>query len=181
MKGITVQHKRVYETLIKKGVYRAEEKYVSENLVKPYKFMMNKFGWTNIPIFLGPVGYNSEFSGARFESDYIAMEFDIPDEYVKIQRYYDWSDFIYFTEIPWEFEGVFDTKKFPTLESWANTIMDISEDLASAIEFKDPLQFTVPELRKEWLIDINSNLLKLDKKHNGTGGRAILQSLKRYK
>lgn len=178
---ITIQHKEVYNHLMKLGNYKASMSNVSDILRKPYKFMMKEFNWESCPIFLAPVGHYVEFGGAKFDNDSIAIELEVPDEYIKIQRYYDWSDFVYFTDCPWEFENAFNVDKFPNIESWAKTILDIKDDIARADSLNDPLQATVIELKKEWIKDTTTNLSKLDDEHNGTGGMSLLERLEKYK
>ena len=181
MRLTTVQHKEVYKILINTGEYRASEEFVSEILIKPYRFMQKQLGFNNTPIFSGIVGHYVDFGGARFEDDYIAIELEIPDEFIKIQRYYDWSDFIYFTELPWEFKEVCNVDKFETVEDWAVTIMDISGNISKADEHKDALQATVEYLKKDWVIGTLEDLSKLEEECNDNGGRAILKDLSHYR
>ena len=181
MRVITVQHKDVYKGLRKDGISRATEEYVSENLVKPYRFMQTYFRWESTPIFLGVVGHNVNYGGAKFDENSIAMEFEIPDEYVKIQRYYDWSDFIYFTELPWEFNDTCNVEKFGSVNEWALTIMNIKHDIARAARFRDPLQASVEMLNIDWLVDTLENLDKFQQDYNDNGGVNVLESLSKYK
>lgn len=181
MRCITVQHKSVYEDYIKKNKkYRANYTNVSDILVKPYKFMQDYFNWKSTPIFLVPEGHYIEMGGAKFRDGSVAIELDIPDKYVKIQRYYDWSDFIYFTENSWEFEGASNVDKFKTVEDWAKTIMDIKDSIAKADEYKDPLQATIEFILPSWLICVSYNLDKLAEMHDQTGGRNKLNRLRDY-
>jgi len=179
MKCITVQHKEAYKELMSTGIYKAKRENISDIMRKPYKFMQEQFGWNSTPIFLSPIGHYIEMGGAKFGTDAVAIEFDIPDELCKVQRYYDWSDFVYFTDCPGEFEDACNVDKYKTIEEWAKTIMNIN--IADADKFKDPVQITVKELRKEWITDVVSDTLRLDSSHNGSGGAEKLKELKYYK
>ena len=175
MRCITVQHKNVLEILQSKGVYQADVARVSSNLKEPYQFMKEYFHWSSIPIFLIPVGYYSEMGGAKFGEDYVAIELEIPDELCKLQKYYDWTDFIYFVEQQSEFDDVFNTNKYPTVYDWGRTIVDISKE--EALNSKEAIQVTVEELKKEWVITVTKDLTQLEDKYNGTGGQNVLCSL----
>lgn len=176
MKCITVQHKSVLKQLYKDGIYKADLSRVSENLVKPYEFMMKHFGWKSCPIFLSPIGFNTNMGGAKFMDGYIAIELDIPDELCKVQRYYDWTDFIYFTECPGEFEDACNVDKFESVEDWAKTILDIGIDYNNM----DPLQVTVELLQYNWILSTTDNLDKLCDEQNDNGGDYKLQPLYKY-
>lgn len=185
MKVITVQHKSVLETLNNTGEYRASEDNISDIMVKPYRFMQKHFGWKSIPIFLSPVGHFVEMGGAKFDRDVVAIELDIPDDLCKVQLYYDWSDFIYFTEQPWEFKDAFNVDQYDSVEDWAKTILDRANsttyNIKDADAHEDALQVTVEMLRKEWITDTSEELVKLDEEHNDSGGTSKLKELKHYR
>jgi len=172
MKCITIQHKNVYDTLLSTGIYHASIDRVHENLKEPYLFMQKHFGWSNVPIFLAPVGYYAEISGAKFHNDPIVIELDIPDEVCKIQHFYDWTDFIFFMEFPDEFGNVFDTNVFRRLEDWGATIMDIK----LSNHDKEAVQITAPYLKKEWITKVSTNVT-LFQDYDCCGGRLKMISL----
>lgn len=184
MKVITVQHKNVLEQLLKNGEYRASEENISDIMVKPYRFMQKHFGWKSIPIFLSPVGHFVEMGGAKFDRDVVAIELDIPDELCKVQLYYDWSDFIYFTEQPWEFKDAFNVDRYDNVEDWTKTIMDrtnhSSYNISDADKHEDALQVTVEFLKKDWIICTLDELVKLEEDHNDSGGANKLKELIYY-
>ena len=174
MKVITIQHKEVLKKLLEKGSYKANKSFVSENLLKPYEFASTFFGWDNIPIFLAPIGYKVEMYGAKMGLDYVAIELDIPKEYLKFQEYYNWSDFIYFLECPDEFKESFSNYK--NVEDFGKDILDIKPNKSS----KSPYQVMTSELKKEWITYILEDSSKLSERHNGTGGSNKLDFLKSY-
>lgn len=178
---VTIQNKEVYNTLIKTGTYTASMSNVSDILRKPYKFLMKELGYKSCPIFLASVGHYAEFGGAKFNKESIAIELNIPDELLSIQRYYCWSDLVYFMESPWEFEEASNVEQFNSVEEWGKTILNIKEQLVKADNFKDPIQITVPILRKEWLTDVTENTSKIEETHDGYGGRYKLERLSHYK
>lgn len=183
MRVITIQHKKVLEQMVMYGEYRASEKYVSKNLLKPYRFMQEHFNWQNTPIFMSPVGHYVEMGGAKFDKDSVAIELDIPDYLCKTQMYYSWSDFIYFMEMPWELENSINPKEYKSVEELGKAIIDISgtKDLERAIECESPLQVTTDRLRRDWLIDVLYDTSKLCDKHSDSGGKHILRSIEYYK
>lgn len=104
MRAITVQHKDVLKQLLTSGSYKADMDNVKyDNLKNAYEFMMQAYGYRTCPIFLAPVGEKVEFYGASFDEDHVAIEFDIPEDRIRIQKYYDWTDFVYFLEYQDEF------------------------------------------------------------------------------
>ena len=176
MRLITIQHKSVLDTLRKDGVYRAYAKFIPENLIEPYEFMMQTYQYSHPPIFLNKVGQRCEFYGASTGPDYIAIEFEIPDNLVSHQRYYDWVDFIYFTESPNEFPDSYNTNIFPTVKSFGKYVLTNTEEISKDHAY----QFTVSELRAEWIRDIADDTTKLEI-HNGSGGSYVLKPLSEYK
>lgn len=174
MKVVTIQHRSVCDKLFKEGFFKADKSFVSENLIKPYEFASSFFGWDNIPIFLSPVGYKVEMYGAKNGNDYLAMELDIPEEFLKFQEYYNWTDFVYYMEVPGEFKENF--YGFKTVEEWGKTILDVKLDKKLEV----PYQAMVLELRSEWITFVLDDISKLSKKHNGTGGFDKLKILKNY-
>lgn len=172
---ITIQHKDVYEQLKSIGTYRSTGEFTAESLVKAYKFMQREFNWKSTPIFLAPVGYNVEMGGATFEYDYIAIELDIPPELVKVQEYYNWSDFIYFLDNKDEFRDSFGDS-FKTVEDWGKTILDDVLDPTLNI----PYQVCVEELRYEWVTDVSDYISIISDEHNNSGGNNKLKRLFEY-
>ena len=177
MRCITVQHKNVYEILKYYSIYRASESNIDDNiLIKPYNFMKTQFNWDSIPIFLAPVGFYVEFCGAKFNKDSVVMEFDIPEEYIKLQKYYDWTDFIYFTEYENEFKDTYDTSIFPTIEDYGKSILNIDVDK----NCRDAIQVTVEMLDIDWLITVSDKINNIWLYHNESGGKNKLENLNKY-
>lgn len=157
------------------NTYKADFSRVSDNLVKPYQTMMEKYGFHYCPIFLCGPGFKAEFYGAKFDENHIAFEFEIPDALVRIQDYYNWTDLIYFTENPEEFHDSYDENKFPTLDNFADFVLNTTPD-------EDRVhQFTVEKLKYRWLRSICCDLSKLDELHNGSGGANKLKPLDFYR
>lgn len=88
MRVITIQSRVVLMMLKRYGKFTVPNNVpVSENLIKPYKFMMKHYRYSNRPIFMCPVGYHANFGGAKIV-DACIIELDIPDRFCKIQDYY---------------------------------------------------------------------------------------------
>lgn len=172
MKLITIQHKSALESLLNNGIYQADYKYVKSHLQKPYKFMCSEYGYKSCPIFLGIVGLRAELAGAGTGSDFVAMEFDIPDEYIRIQRYYFWSDFIYFCDFPDEFPQ---TEKFPSVDEFGRFVVN-----EKVVGKNYTFQATVEILRVEWLTAVSTELDMLTEFHMLSGGKKVLQPLSFY-
>lgn len=173
MRVITVQSKEVLLQLKKVGKFTVPNNApISENLIKPYKFMMKHYGYINRPIFMCPVGYHVEFGGAKTNDAYI-IELDIPDRFCKIQDYYGWSDFIYFTELPREYESF---NGCETVEQFGRYVLDMYKsgfDNNPNIVYQVTTQF----IRKSWVrkvIPINNDFID---KYSDVGGRNILKSI----
>lgn len=86
---------------------------------------------------------------------------------------------------PREFKDTFNTDQYPTVEDWAKTILDKANskeyNIKDADKHKDALQVSVEFLKKEWITDTLDKLVKLDEKHNGSGGAEKLKELKLYR
>lgn len=180
MRCITIQNKNVYKVLMKEGVFVKPSlcNEVTSDIKTAYMFMKEIYHYENMPIFLAPVGYKVEFYGANFDEYSIALELDIPEEYLKIQNYYDWSDFIYFIGQKQEFiDGNVNYKD----------VFDFGKDVLSCIanqkqmDDKDAFQLTTDILRKEWIVSKTNNICKLELEHNGSGGQNTLKKLHEYK
>lgn len=170
---ITIQNINVYYQLTRRGIYKASIDRVSPNLKEPYKFMRNFYGYKTCPIFLSPVGYKVELSGAKFNSS-VAIELDIPKELVNVQEYYNWTDFIYFMEHRKEFEQTFDTQVFPTVEDYGKHIL-------SNVNTKNILQASVESLKKDWITNVIGDPSLLQQMHDGSGGANKLKRLENYR
>lgn len=150
MKCITIQHINVVENLNSNGEYRVPDKIsISSNLEKPYNFMVKHYNYKSKPIFMCPVGLKANFGGAK-TTNAVLIELDIPDRFVKLQDYYGWSDFIYFTELPWEFTGF---NNYKTVNQFGKYILDMYKD-KSIDELKNTnlvYQATTQFIRKDWV------------------------------
>lgn len=173
MRVITIQSKEVLAQINKTGKYTVSNNVpISDNLIKPYKFMMKHYKYKNRPIFMCPVGYKVEFGGAKIK-DACIIELEIPDRFCKIQDYYCWSDFIYFTEIPWEFEEFNGCK---TVEQFGMYVLDMYKEGFSNRNII--YQVTSQFLLKSWIrkiIPINSEFID---KYADVGGKNVLKSIK---
>lgn len=164
MKIVTIQNKAVLNILLSGNTYIADMSRVPKNLIEPYKHMQRLYGWNTCPVFAAPVGYRVEFYGCRSDNG-VLLCLDVPDEFIKLQRYYSWSDFIFYLENPDE---------------------DVPD--ASVIDYnlKEPvkdaaLQATLPFIRPEWvfcyLMNVPERFLEI---HDGSGGRSVLLDIDYY-
>lgn len=164
MKLVSIQNQIVLRILQDWKPYFARPTKTS-NLVSPYKAMMDYYGWQDTPIFGCVEGKRSEFYGANFEEDSVALILEVPDNEVKLQCYYWWTDLIYFMEHP---------------DEWGDQPDSLSEysekTLLSGVHANEPnvvVQATIPYILPEWLVDYKES--KYFEKYNGSGGRNVLQ------
>lgn len=173
MRVITVQSKEVLIQLDKYGKFTVNNNApISEVFIKPYKFMMKHYGYKSRPIFMCPVGHRVNFEGAKINNTYI-IELEIPDRFCKIQDYYGWSDFIYFTEAPGEYEPF---KGYNTVEQFGKYVLDMYKNGFD----KNPnivYQVTTQFIRKSWvkrIIPINDEFVS---KYTDNPMREVLESI----
>lgn len=147
MRLITVQHRTVLEQLLNNKRYIADINRVPENRVKPYQYMQKFYNWEHCPVFCCLIGTRYS-SGFGFNLDNaVILELEVPENIVKLQYFYDWSDVIYFMEFPKEFPEVFDTKLNPTIENFADRVLRC-ENQGSY----DIFQATIPYINPDWLV-----------------------------
>lgn len=166
MKLITIQHVNVLKTLKKGNTYYANFERIrgrASNLIEPYKAMMVHYNYSYVPIFCGVVNRYAEFYGATTENA-IIIELNVPDNLVKTQSYYDWSDVIYFTEFPNEAGSGFNLKKFTR---------DVLDGLNTEKD-TTAIQAVIPYVKPEWVVDTHKLTNKFLGLHCGSGGRNIL-------
>ncbi len=168
IKLITIQHKNVLKTLKENKVFYADLNRTANNLRFPYQKMMSAYRWNHCPIFAGIVGRYSEFYGAK-TNDSVLIELTVPDYEVKIQKYYDWTDLIYFLEVPSEWNGNL-------------SFEDFQEKTFHQKDFKkeDILQATINRIEPKWLSEYKEFSGKFFLEHFGVGGRNILQDITEY-
>ncbi len=173
MRVITVQHKNVVMQLAKNGKYAvASNVPVSDNLVEPYKFMMKQYNYKNRPIFMCPVGHHVNFGGAKIKDTYL-LELDIPDRFCKIQDYYGWSDFIYFTEIPYDYEPF---NGCETVEQFGKYVLNMYKN-GFGNNKNVVYQVTTQFLRKSWVkkvVPLNDAFIN---EYMDNGGAAVLKHI----
>lgn len=173
MRVITIQHKNVVMQLAKNDKYTvASNVPVSGNLAKPYQFMMKQYNYKNRTIFYCPVGYNVNFGGAKTEEAFL-LELDIPDRYCKVQDYYGWSDFIYFSEMPYEYEAF---NGCETVEQFGKYVLDMYKHVCNNIPGR-VYQVTTQFILKSWVrkaMPLNDDFIN---KYIDNGGKSILMSI----
>lgn len=164
IKCISIQNIHVIKTLKQGNIHFASEKKVPDNLITPYRIMSKKYNWDTLPIFAVPDKYIVEMYGARLENSKLLI-LNIPEDKIKYQCYYDWVDFIYFTEFPGEFDNVFNIS-FEEFEKLVFFPEEIGKGIAC--------QVTFPYIKPEWvelIIDIPQKIID---DFIGTGGTNFL-------
>lgn len=175
MRCLTVQNKKVLEHIINNGYYFLDANLSNNSyLLKPYEFLKNKYGYKHNPIFLSPVGFHVEMFGTHFSADSVVLELEIPEKYLQVQEYYDWTDYIFFSNNPSEFID----DKFKTVDEFGNYIL--SQRFQNLEKENSIFQLTTEVLKKEWLLGYAYNLSEISYMHNGSGGLFVLQPLSKY-
>lgn len=179
IKIITVQRKSVLDKLQNNGVYySAAENYVKihkSNLFEPYLFLARRYKYRHFPIFACVEGYRCEYYGIPEGNDLVLMELSVPENEINIQYYYDWTDLIYFTEFPKEWN----TDENGSLDEFQQNVL--FGTFFSNIDKERAVQCTLERFRSEWLVSSIPLTDKFNKLHNGSGGANILQGLSFYK
>ncbi len=169
MKLITIQHKNVLDQLLSGNKYVATRK-VENFLQSAYNTLKKEYNYENNPVFACPIDRYCEFMGASTEDTYL-IELDVPDEFIKLQNYYEWSDLIYFSESP---------------EDWDSDIADLENFIKDTLngnrtEDKDEIiQATIPYIEPSWVISYHELTKKFINKHIGSGGNNILKEIENY-
>lgn len=151
MRFVTIQHKSVFEKLMKNGEYSIEnlrKNSSKKNLIAPYKFMAETLGYKHRPIFGCIVGTKYNFYGANTDGNVYIAEFNIPDKFVNVHAYYSWTDFIYFTEFPKELRDSYPSFKSPAELGRATLLNKLGVSENSEIEA------VVEKLYSQWLIKV---------------------------
>lgn len=179
MRFITIQHKNVLSEIKRRGFYRIDgSKFIPECRMKAYDFMKKFYGYSTYPIFLCPEGHRVEMYGATFDDDSVAIELEIPDEHVKFHEYYDWCDFLYYTQYPKDFKETYGDDF--DIDSFGKSILDTECNPAHGM---DVCAATVDHIDKAWLIGYTASKKKLahiEDMHDGSGGNNILMELSKY-
>lgn len=173
---ITIQQKFVFDTILSKGVYHADtEKYVvseRSNLLEPYKYLMNSYGYKHFPIFACPIGCYCEFGGARTDGEAVMLQLSVPEDEIKVQKYYNWSDLIFFMENP----GEWSNEQYP-LPSFYHDVL-FSESLHSV--GRSACQITIEKIKREWLVDSKPLTDSFCNTHVFSGGSEVLKGINNY-
>ena len=170
MKLITIQNEAVLDILKNNEIYFAPKTKI-ENLIAPYEYIKQNYNWFMInasPVFACIVGKPAEFDGAAI-NDSVILELDVPDDLVKQQIYYDWTDLIYFTEWPNDFYCEYgEDANFDEYVKRVLSGEDISKRPNAAI------QATIPYIDSKWLIGVYDLRAEFIKKYFSSAGNNIL-------
>lgn len=212
IKCITLQHKDVLESIINTGEYKASYSNVSIPMSRAYMMMSKTYNWTSCPIFLAPVGYNVNMEGAGgfYENDkniktsyidgspfykgpplfdiddsFVAMEFDIPNEYCRFQDFNRWLEYMDL------FATGFDLESYTSLcnrcfEYYHHTFDGFTEYVFNESVYEDKRndkQVTVEILKKQWLSAYTNHIEPIVRKyvtHEDDDNSNLLKPLKEY-
>lgn len=172
---ISIQHKSVLEKLLNDERYIADWTRVATNQIEPNQYMRNFYGWDYCPVFGCPVGTGYASFGFK-TNNAVVLELEVPEDIVKLQYFYDWTDVIYFMEFPDEFQEVFDTNIVPTIESFADRVLRF-ENQGSYNVF----QATIPYIDPDWLVRYLNNKKDVQAYLNQVEEERIIISLDEFK
>lgn len=166
----TVQSRKILDILLNNANYIADIENVPDNLKKAYQEMMKYYDYKNCPIFLNPIDYIGQMYGASVKDDSVIIKFKIPSEFIRIQKYYNWTDFIYFLECREEFDKTVANKDY-NFESFSKDVFFYENKL---IDKETIYQLTTEVLKPEWLVDYFSLTEEFIFKYIQNGGKNIL-------
>ena len=166
----TIQHTKVLKYLQDCNKYYVPKNApLPPNLVEPYRFMMKHYNYKHRPIFLAPVGYYVNFCGAALDNTCL-ITLDIPNRYIKIQDYYMWSDFIYFSEMPHEIQQTYNVHNVNELGR------NVLGQFKGGIEKNDTVYQAITQfLLKSWVRKIERLTPEFIDAYIDTGGVNILK------
>ena len=164
MRLITIQHKEVLKTLLGKLTYYAE-RTKREMLQRPYRTMIKHYGWNGIkaPVFGCVVGEPCEFMGCSTKDAYI-LTLEVPDEKVRLQAYYKWTETCYFLSHSDEWHQDYELPDY--MEMVLNGLGLTNKYMA--------VQATFPYIRPEWLKAYEPYTDSFQKYIN-SGGKNVLE------
>lgn len=146
---ITIQSEKFLNDVLSNGVrYSDAKEYVrlkKPNLFKPYEYLVKAYGYNHYPIFACAVGYNFCFSGISAKNS-IAIQLRVPINEIRVQKYYDWTDLIYYMERVDEWK---ECNKDYLFEKYCYDVM-FSTNLDNIGDSE--CQITLERIRKEWII-----------------------------
>lgn len=173
---VTIQGSPVISVLNKKGVYYAEtERYLTEqksNLLGPYRYLMKEYGYKHWPIFACPVGYRAEYYGCN-TTDAAMIQLEVPETEIKVQKYYEWVDLVFYMENPTEWQYA---ATYPLVQFYHDTLFAESLDTVG----ESPCQVTLERLESDWVVDCRHLTQSFLYCHDGSGGQNILQTIDKY-
>lgn len=114
-----------------------------------YKDLSNRLKYNNAPIWTfytydgEAIANANEFKKHCYHNNGVLLNLDVPDDFVSLTSYFDWSDYIFYSE-----ELLYrDTEKNRSMKklSWENTFK---------INDADRIQALIPYIKKEWVVDI---------------------------
>ena len=157
MKLATIQHKKILKPLIKNRIHIADFNHIFDDIEKDYsslnaayQFMMNHYGYKDPPIFCCVVGKISDFRNTKNYKNIILFELDVPDEFVKLQSFYDWNNIVWYIENMTRY-----TRHEPFDEYHRNVLNGLNLDEYGAV-----FQATIPYINPNWI----KHIYNVDKK-----------------
>lgn len=154
----TFQHQKVVEKIRKNGLHflswtDCETYSPFKHAHDCYRKMAQHLKYTHAPIW-GFYSYDGkviddswleEFMDTCYHGhnqEHVLLKLDVPNEHVALTSYFDWSDFIFFTE---------ENNPKMALLSWEN-VFDCSD--------ADRIQILTEYIKKEWVLDVYQPQIK---------------------
>lgn len=170
---LTIQQKPVLDILQSHKTYFNSGKYTKENHLIAFKELMTKYHYNAYPIFACVMGlYGNCFGIPDNCTDLYLLELQVPNNYIKYQNYYDWTDFIYFTEFPDEWNDVSPTI---TMEQFKHQVLFEYKTKPDIPDSKNPcpIQAVIPYISPNWLKKYTPLPKSYNKTHNGNINRIM--------
>lgn len=160
---LTVQHENVLDILVNDKVYYSSEKYIADDRIAPYQELMKEYQYEYYPVFANVIGLHGNCYGIPRNRKMYLFELIVPKTYIRYQDYYDWSDFMYYTECPDEWD---DTSPTISLDEFKHEALIKYKDVPDKNKTV-PIQATIPYIRPEWLSAHAPLPDAYDRRHNG--------------
>lgn len=142
------------------GPYRYDGSYTHDQRKKVYESYMNKMGYRSYPIFTVVKGLIGNIYGCNISKDSVLIQLKVPEDYCSCHSYYDWTDYMYFFENPYEWKET--AKAGYTIDQFFDDSIK-NQNLNQYID--EVIQCTIPFIRPKWIEDFMTPINKFTEYH----------------
>lgn len=148
MKLLTIQSRKVLNTLLKDNIYCADFYYMPHlkpGEVEAYQLLMRYCHYKTVPIFCSVYNELANFLNTHIVRGCVFIELDVPNEFITLQYSFLWIELLSFLKMG-------DSDDMHLAKSWkeqkieASMVKDLNDDI------KYSIQAILPFIKPEWLI-----------------------------